>query len=119
MLVSGRAVCGQLEQRIGQRSVELAHWPGCGRLPRDVEELAPLNLQPGQQLAVPVQVVVGGRVTKQRHAGYTAQEHVVAVENIPDGVAGPGDAVAEAVRGHRELDRDEGAARRDWSACST
>ena len=25
----GQRRLGQLEQRIGQRSVELAHWPGC------------------------------------------------------------------------------------------
>ena len=100
---------GHLEQRIGQRSVELAHRPGSRLLPGRVEELAPLNLQPGQQLAVPVQVVVGGRVLEQRHARDRAQERAGAVENIPDGVAGPGHAVAEAVRGHSELDRDEGA----------
>ena len=113
VLVSGSAVCGQLEQRVGQRSVELAHGPGSRASARaSVEELAPLNLQPGQQLAVPVQVVVGGRVLEQRHARDRAQERVAAVENIPDGVAGSGHAVAEAVRGHSELDRDEGAPRR-------
>ena len=38
---------GQPEQRISQRSVELSHGPGCEwRGSREVEELAPLELQP-------------------------------------------------------------------------
>ena len=111
VLVSGSAVVGILNSGSASEASNWRTGRAVGLLPRYVEELAPLNLQPRQQLAVPVQVVVGGRVLEQRHARDRAQERASAVEDVPDGVAGPGDAVAEAVRGHSELDRDEGAPR--------
>ena len=50
-----------------------------------------------------VGVASNERHARDGHGGARAGDVVL------DGVAGPGDAVAEAVRGHRELDRDEGA----------
>ena len=104
---------GHLEQWVGQRRVELPHGPSG-------EYLTPVSLKnllhwifsrgTGSRSRWPVQVVVGGRLLEQRHAGDGAQDRSAGgVVDIPDGVARSGDAVAEAVRGHRELDRDERA----------
>ena len=57
---------------------------------------------------------VGARL-EQRHARdgdlLEGGVSVAGCSDVLDGVAGPGDAVAEAVCGHRELDRDERAPR--------
>ena len=50
-------------------------------------------------------------------ATLTQDDLLVLVENVPDGIAGPGDAVAEAVGSYGELDRDEGAGPRECVGC--
>ena len=103
---------GHLEQRIGQRSVELAHGPSGRASSGSLKNLLHWIFSRGrQQSRCPFKLLSLGCVLEQRHARDGAESVAGAVEDVPDGVAGPGDAVAEAVRGHRELDRDEGASR--------
>ncbi len=121
VLVSGSAFAGSLNSGSASDASNCRTGRAVGFGAVRVEELAPLDLQPRQQFAVPVQVVVegGSSVLEQGHAGDGAELGAGGVEDVPNGVARSGDAVAEAVRGHSELDRDEGASRRSWSACST
>ena len=74
MLVSGSAVEGILNSGSASDASNWRTGRAVGSGPVRVEELAPLNLQPRQQFAVPVQVVVGRRVLEQRHARDRAKE---------------------------------------------